>query len=173
MRTNRRRQTAQETTGKTVDARGAQDAAPPTGQAEPWERLSFSGDPEDEASVASTLAEAEATGGRSPRPWREGDPPLRTVAVGPGLAALRARRSPEETALAREVSRRITAYREAHRLSQRALAERLGMPQPNLARLELGLHTPTLETLARLARTLGMTFAIEITPDGIRLHPAA
>ena len=47
------------------------------------------------------------------------------------------------------------------------------MPQPNLARLELGLHTPTLETLARLARELDMTFAIEITPRGIRLRPAA
>ena len=137
------------------------------------ERLSFSGDPESEASVASALAEAEATGGRSPRPWQEGDPPLRTVAVGPGIKALRARRSPEEAALAREVARRITAFREAHQLSQRALAERLGMPQPNLARLELGLHTPTLETLARLARELHMTFAIEITPRGIRLRPAA
>jgi ribosome-binding protein aMBF1 (putative translation factor) len=138
-----------------------------------WQRLSFTGDPEDEASVASALAEAEATGGQSPRPRQEGDPPLRTVVVGPGIKALRARRPADETALAREVSRRITAYREAHRLPQRALAERLGMPQSNLARLELGLHTPTLETLARLARELDMTFAIEITPRGIRLQLAA
>jgi len=29
------------------------------------------------------------------------------------------------------------------------------MPQPNLARLELGLLTPTLETLARLVHGLG------------------
>src|SRR5688572_15884725 len=71
---------------------------------EQWKRLSFSGDPEGEASVASALAEAGATGDRSLRPWMEGDPPLRTIAVGPGLVALRARRSPEETALTREVS---------------------------------------------------------------------
>jgi DNA-binding XRE family transcriptional regulator len=141
--------------------------------AERRERLSFTGDPEDEASVASALAEAESRGDLSLRPWMEGDPPRRTVGVGAGIRALRARRSPEETALVREVSQRITRYREAHRLSQRALAERLGMPQPDLARLELGLHTPTLETLARLARAMETTFAIEITPQGIRLLPAA
>lgn len=135
-------------------------------------RLSFTGDPRDEASVASALAEAERTGDRSPRPWKEGDPPLRTVRVGPGLAALRASRTREEAELVREVAQRITAYREAQGLSQRALAERLGMPQPNLARLELGLHTPTLETLARLARAMDSTFAIEITPKGIRLRAA-
>jgi ribosome-binding protein aMBF1 (putative translation factor) len=151
-----------------VDAKHA--AAPAV---EEWQRLSFTGDPEDEASVASALAEAEAAGDRSVKPGMEGDPSPRTVAVGPGIKALRARRSPDEMALIRDVSRRITEYREAHGLSQRALAQQLGMPQPNLARLELGLHAPTLDTLARLARTLGMSFAIEITPDGIRLQPAA
>lgn len=170
MQRRSRRQTRQSEHSAPVSPPDAHRAASP---AEQWDRLSFLGDPEGEASVASALAEAEAMGDRSLRPWMEGDPPRRTVAVGSGLAALRARRSPEKTALAREVSRRITTYRERHRLSQRALAERLGMPQPNLARLELGLHTPTFETLARLARTLNLTFAIEITPNGIRLQPAA
>lgn len=135
--------------------------------------LSASGDPEAESAVASALAEAERTGDPSLRPHMDGDPPLRTVAVGPGLAALRERRTSEEKALVREVSARITEYRETHGLSQRAFAERLGMPQPNLARLELGLHTPSLETLARLARAMDTTFGIEITPKGIRLSPAA
>lgn len=156
------------------DGRSTRDAhqeetAPPAG----WERLSFTGDPEDEASVASALAETEATGDLSLKPELGRDSPGRTVGVGPGLTALQTRRSPEETALVREVSRRITAYREAHRLPQRALAERLGMPQSSLARLELGLHTPTLETLARVAHALGTTFFIEVTPEGVRLRPAA
>lgn len=135
-------------------------------------RLSYTGDPVDEASVASALAEA-AMGGQTPQPWRNDGLPRQTIALGPGLAAMRARRSTEELALVREVAQRIVVYRETHQLSLRDLADQLGMPQPNLARLELGLHTPTLETLARLARILGITFAIEITPAGIRLQPAA
>lgn len=150
-----------------------EDTTPDAAPTERWERLSFTGDPQDEASVASALAEAEATGDPSLRPLMEGDSPRRLVAIGPALAALRASRSPEETALVRHVADCITAHRERHHLPQRMLAERLGMPQPNLARLELGLHTPTLETLARLAKGLNMTFAIEITPDGIRLQPEA
>jgi hypothetical protein len=85
-------------------------------------RLSFTGDPEDEASVASAVAESAATGGTSPRPEIEGDPPGQIVGVGPGLKALRARRSPDELALVRAVSQRITDYRDAHQFSQRALA---------------------------------------------------
>ena len=136
-----------------------------------WDRLSFTGDPEDEASVASALAEP-ATGDPSLKPWMDGDPVRRTVAVGPGIAALRANRSPEEMALTREVARRVVAYREAHRLPQRVLAEHLQMPQSTLARIELGLQAPTLEPLTHLARTLGLTFTVEITPDGVRLQPA-
>ena len=149
-------------------------------QPEPWPWLSFSGDPEAEASVASAIAAAdadEAAGRPSYRPMTDADearlrdvPPLR---IGPRLQALRASRSPAEWALVNEVSDRITEYRVTHRLSQRALAEQLGMPQPNLARLELGLHTPSLETLSRLARGLGVRFAIEISPEGMRLRSAA
>ena len=143
----------------------------------PWPFLSFSGNPEDEASVASAIRaadEADARGEPSYRPWTEEQAARsRLVRVGPGLKRLRESRSPEELALMREVAGRITAYRGKHRLSQRALAEQLGMPQPNLARLEAYMHTPTLETLARLSRGLGITFSIDITPQGVRLRPAA
>ena len=135
-------------------------------------RLSFSGDPQAESSVAAAIASADATGDPSLRPWTDAQvaPHARTTAIGAGLAALRARRTPEETALVREVSARITTYRETHGLSQSALATRLDMPQPALARLEMGLDTPTFDTLANLARVLGTTFAIEVTPEGIRLQ---
>lgn len=89
------------------------------------------------------------------------------------MAAVRAKCTSEETALSREVSRCIADYREAHRLPQDELAEQLGLPQPVLARLELGLDLPSLETLALLSRGLDVTFDIQITPDGVSLRSAA
>ena len=44
----------------------------------------------------------------------------------------------ERTALARAVAIAVIRYRAEHRLSQRALGKQLGMPQPHVARLELG-----------------------------------
>ncbi len=38
------------------------------------------------------------------------------------------------------------------------------MTQPQLARLEAGEHNPTIDTLARLAQTLDLEFAIDIHP---------
>lgn len=58
----------------------------------------------------------------------------------------------------------MLAYRTEHGLSQRALAKKLGMTQPQLARLEAGEHNPTIDTLARLAQTLDIEFAIDVHP---------
>ena len=71
----------------------------------------------------------------------------------------------QRTALAREVALRVVAYRAEHGLTQTELGHRLGMKQPAIARLEAGTHEPSFTTLQRLARTLGMTFHIDITPD--------
>jgi transcriptional regulator with XRE-family HTH domain len=46
----------------------------------------------------------------------------------------------------------------------------LGMHQPAIARLEAGDHEPSLATLSRLARTLGVEFHIDITPDVFQLR---
>lgn len=75
----------------------------------------------------------------------------------------------DRTALAREVSNRIVAYRAEHGLSQAALARRLEVSQPLIARLETGEHEPTLSTLARLARQLDLEFHIDITPTSLEL----
>lgn len=75
------------------------------------------------------------------------------------------RREWERTALARAVAMRVVAYRVTHRLTQTELARRLGLKQPAVARLEAGDHEPSLATLMRLSRTLGMEFHIDITPD--------
>jgi transcriptional regulator with XRE-family HTH domain len=74
------------------------------------------------------------------------------------------RREWERTAVARAVALKVVSYRAEHGLSQRALAERLGMTQPQVARLEAGEHNPTIDTLARLAETMDVEFAIDIHP---------
>jgi transcriptional regulator with XRE-family HTH domain len=74
------------------------------------------------------------------------------------------RREWERTALARAVALKVLAHRTEQGLSQRALARKLGMTQPQLARIEAGEHNPTIDTLARLAQTLDIEFAIDIRP---------
>jgi transcriptional regulator with XRE-family HTH domain len=74
------------------------------------------------------------------------------------------RREWDRTAVARAVALKVLAYRAEHGLSQRGLAQKLGMTQPQLARLEAGEHNPTIDTLARLAQTLDIEFAIDVHP---------
>lgn len=74
------------------------------------------------------------------------------------------RREWDRTAVARAVALKVLAYRTEHGLSQRGLAQKLGMTQPQLARLEAGEHNPTIDTLARLAQTLDIEFAIDVHP---------
>lgn len=79
----------------------------------------------------------------------------------------------ERTGFAHVVALRVIRYRADHGLSQTALARRLSMKQPAVARLEAGEHEPSLATLARLARALGMEFHIDITPEGFGLRESA
>jgi DNA-binding XRE family transcriptional regulator len=72
----------------------------------------------------------------------------------------------ERTALARAVAVKVIAYRAEHSLSQTALAKRLGMSQPAVARLESGEHNPTFPTLMRISDALGIELAIDISPSG-------
>ena len=72
----------------------------------------------------------------------------------------------ERTALARAVANAVVAYRTAHRLSQGALAAKMGMKRPAISRLELGEHNPTIETLERLASVLELRFIVDVAPPG-------
>lgn len=72
----------------------------------------------------------------------------------------------ERTALARAVANAVVAYRTVHHLSQRALADKIGMKRPALSRLELGEHNPSIETLERLAGVLGLRFIVDVAPPG-------
>lgn len=76
------------------------------------------------------------------------------------------RREWERTALARAVAVKVIAYRAEHDLSQTALAKRLRMSQPAVARLESGEHNPTFPMLLRISGALGIELAIDITPSG-------
>lgn len=74
----------------------------------------------------------------------------------------------ERTALARAVALQVVSYRGRHHLTQKTLAERLGMKQPQVARLESGEHNPSIDTLARLAGVMQIEFNIDIRPHGRR-----
>jgi transcriptional regulator with XRE-family HTH domain len=76
----------------------------------------------------------------------------------------------ERTALARTVAVAIVRYRAEHDLSQRELAERLGMKQPQVARLELGEVNPSMETLMRVSAQLGIEVTIDVRPAGTPVH---
>jgi ribosome-binding protein aMBF1 (putative translation factor) len=69
----------------------------------------------------------------------------------------------ERLAVARAVAATVIAYRADHALSQRALAQLLDVPQPQVARLESGEFEPSNKTLMRLASRLGLEFTISIT----------
>jgi DNA-binding XRE family transcriptional regulator len=60
---------------------------------------------------------------------------------------------------------RIRSLRLAAGLTQAELARRTGIHRPNIARVEAGRHTPSLETLARLASAIGVSTTRVITGD--------
>lgn len=68
--------------------------------------------------------------------------------------------------LANAVGLEIIRYRAKHKLSQTALAKKLGMKQSAIARLEAAEHNPSFETLCRLAGALGIEFLVDIAPAG-------
>jgi transcriptional regulator with XRE-family HTH domain len=76
------------------------------------------------------------------------------------------RREWQRTALARAVAVKVISHRAEHDLSQTALAVRLKMTQPAVARLESGEHNPTFPMLLRLSDGLGVELAIDISPTG-------
>lgn len=89
------------------------------------------------------------------------------------LADPEIRREHERTALAHAVAMRVIGYRIDHGLSQTGLARLLGMHQSAIARLEASDHEPSLATLSRLARVLGIEFHIDITPEAFELRDTA
>lgn len=65
---------------------------------------------------------------------------------------------------AREFASTLLRYRAEHELSQRALAERLGVSQPRIVKLESGDHNPDVDTIINAVRRLGIEFAVDVSP---------
>lgn len=59
----------------------------------------------------------------------------------------------------RAVGKRIRAARETAGMTQTALADRIGVDQAVISRLERGRHRPRLDTLTRVAKGLGLDIA--------------
>ncbi|HMI82248.1 MAG TPA: helix-turn-helix transcriptional regulator [Solirubrobacterales bacterium] len=71
----------------------------------------------------------------------------------------------ERTALARWLAVEVAHYRAENELSQRQLAEILGVHQSDVARMESGEHVPSLERLVRVAQGLDIELMIDIRPQ--------
>lgn len=74
----------------------------------------------------------------------------------------------DRTTFARAVAIAVVGYRADHGLSQRKLAAILEWPPSQVARLELGEHHPTLDTLIHLSQRLSLHFTLAIEPAGHR-----
>lgn len=59
----------------------------------------------------------------------------------------------------KELGQRLRALRLEAGLTQAELARRTGIHRPNIARVEAGRHTPSLETVQRLAEAIGVSAA--------------
>jgi len=74
------------------------------------------------------------------------------------------RREWQRLAPARQFAAMLIEYRADHELSQRALAERLGVSQPRVARMESGEHNPDVDTIIATVDRLGTEFALDVAP---------
>src|SRR3954451_7549190 len=70
----------------------------------------------------------------------------------------------QRLAPAREFAATLLRYRAEHRLSQRALADELGVSQPRIAKLESAEHNPELDTIINAVRRLGIEFVLDVAP---------
>ncbi len=70
----------------------------------------------------------------------------------------------QRLALAREVAAELVRFRSENGLSQRALADCLGVSQPRVAKIESGEHNPGIDTLVSISRATGLEFVIDIAP---------
>jgi len=70
----------------------------------------------------------------------------------------------QRLAPAREFAATLLRYRAEHKLSQRALAKRLGVSQPRVVKLESGEHNPEVDTIINAVRQLGIEFVLDVAP---------
>ena len=66
-----------------------------------------------------------------------------------------------------DVIRAMVDARISQNLTQKELAERTGINQADISKLENGTRNPSLKLLKRLAAGMGMTLKIEFVPKNI------
>lgn len=66
------------------------------------------------------------------------------------------------------LARQMIALRKASGLSQREFAARVGIKQPQLARLESGKQLPKLETLRKVAEGAGYAVELRFVPRKVK-----
>lgn len=71
----------------------------------------------------------------------------------------------QRLAFARHVAVELIRYRAEHGLSQGALAKRLELSQPRIAKLESGEYNPRIETIIDITRATGIEFAFDSAPS--------
>lgn len=72
----------------------------------------------------------------------------------------------QRLAPAREFAATLLRYRAGHKISQRALAKKLGVSQPRVVKLESGEHNPEIDTIINAVRRLGIEFVLGVAPVG-------
>lgn len=73
----------------------------------------------------------------------------------------RAAKTIDETEMLSPVIAEMIIRRQELGLNQRELAERCGVPQSTIARMESGAVTPKLDTLIKVCRVLGLRLTVE------------
>lgn len=63
-----------------------------------------------------------------------------------------------------EVMKRLIEARTMQNMTQKELAERSGIRQSNISRIEKGVSSPNISTLQKLAEGLGMYLQIKFVP---------
>lgn len=71
----------------------------------------------------------------------------------------------QEAADIEAVMRELKALRESKGISQREIAEVMGLTQGNYSRLERGEYVPKMSTLQVWARALGQKVVFHVQPD--------
>ena len=64
--------------------------------------------------------------------------------------------------LKKQLGKQLHSARKAANVSQVELCRKSGVPQATISNIERGLANPTLETLAALARSLGLTMSVSL-----------
>ena len=63
--------------------------------------------------------------------------------------------------IARHIAERMVRLREQQGLSQGALARKARMQRVSVSRIERGVHEPSLTTLERIAKALGVRLIVD------------